>query len=884
MGIFYLTTKMGTTIGALDGLYTLNTTTGIATLVSPFSIANVQITGLAFPYSSFSVTPSLKNVTSSAGNTQFTVTSNVAWTASSNQTWCTVTPSGTGNGTITANYTANASSSIRTAIITVSVAGQSPITVNLIQNGYGLPDPAGVISGLAVVCQGQNNVTYTVPSITNATSYIWTLPNGATGTSTTNSIVVNYSSSAVSSNIKVKGSNTTGVGTESTLFITLNPLPANAGVISGLTSVCQGQNNVTYTVAPVTNAISYLWTLPNGATGTSTTNTIAVNYGASAVSGNITVKGVNSCGNGIASTLAINVVSISSLTPAYCFRDGNQPTKFYLENPSLGFFDIGLITTSWFCTGGAYVATSTYSKWFVLGDDANLYIVDTLTGNTTLVGATGAVSGEYLFGLTYDKSTNTLFAGKITAGVYPIYNFSLYTINQTTGAATLVAISPTTGIFEELACNSSGQLFTIEFSLDGSNGKLYSLNKTTAALTLIGTGFNAPLSSNYDNIDFAPNGSLYLTTKMYNAGEMDGLYTLNTTTGTATLASSFPISTLITGLAFPYSPFQLSVSPSTQNAISIAGSKQFTVTSNVAWTASSNQTWCTITPSGSGNGTITANYTANNTTSSRTALITVSGTGVNPITVTVVQSGTAIPDPAGTISGSTIVCQGQNNVVYSVPVIQYATSYIWQKPNGVFDTTSANSISINFALTAQSGILTVRGHNFLGDGVSSSLTITVNSLPATPIITQNINTLTSNANAGNQWYNLVTGSIVNATSQIYLPQQIGDYFVIVTLNGCKSDSSNIIHYNGTGIDDIESSNIFIVYPNPAFDKLFLDLYQIKDFKNTNILIYNVQGQLLLQQVITNTQTELNIEKFAKGVYVIKINNERNTMIGKFIKE
>ena len=58
------------------------------------------------------------------------------------------------------------------------------------------------------------------------------------------SIVVNYSSSAVSSNIKVKGSNATGVGTESTLFITLNPLPANAGVISGLTSVFQGQNNV----------------------------------------------------------------------------------------------------------------------------------------------------------------------------------------------------------------------------------------------------------------------------------------------------------------------------------------------------------------------------------------------------------------------------------------------------------------------------------------------------------------------------------------------------------------------------------------------------------------------------------------------------------------
>jgi len=63
----------------------------------------------------------------------------------------------------------------------------------------------GVIEGSATVCQGQNLVTYTVPEIENATSYIWTLPTGATGSSTTNSISVNYSISAISGNITVKG-------------------------------------------------------------------------------------------------------------------------------------------------------------------------------------------------------------------------------------------------------------------------------------------------------------------------------------------------------------------------------------------------------------------------------------------------------------------------------------------------------------------------------------------------------------------------------------------------------------------------------------------------------------------------------------------------------
>jgi len=80
------------------------------------------------------------------------------------------------------------------------------------------------------------------------------------------------------------------LSTPNTTVVTVNPLPASAGTISGLTTVCQGQNSVTYTVPVITNATSYVWTLPSGATGTSSTNSITVNYGTSAVSGNITVE------------------------------------------------------------------------------------------------------------------------------------------------------------------------------------------------------------------------------------------------------------------------------------------------------------------------------------------------------------------------------------------------------------------------------------------------------------------------------------------------------------------------------------------------------------------------------------------------------------------
>jgi M6 family metalloprotease-like protein len=83
----------------------------------------------------------------------------------------------------------------------------------------------------------------------------------------------------------------------------------------------------------------------------------------------------------------------------------------------------------------------------------------------------------------------------------------------------------------------------------------------------------------------------------------------------------------------------LSLSPSNQNVPSTQGTTTFNVTSNVSWTASSDQTWCTVTASGSGNGTINADYQNNMSTASRIAIITVTGAGLTPQTVTVTQAG-----------------------------------------------------------------------------------------------------------------------------------------------------------------------------------------------------------------------------------------------------
>src|SRR5690606_33995484 len=54
----------------------------------------------------------------------------------------------------------------------------------------------------------------------------------------------------------------------------------------------------------------YIWTLPSGWTGSSTTTTISTIT--SSVGGNITVKAVNTCGNGPARTLVVTSTNIDN--------------------------------------------------------------------------------------------------------------------------------------------------------------------------------------------------------------------------------------------------------------------------------------------------------------------------------------------------------------------------------------------------------------------------------------------------------------------------------------------------------------------------------------------------------------------------------------------
>lgn len=212
-----------------------------------------------------------------------------------------------------------------------------------------MPSAASSITGLTDVYQGQRSVTYTVPTINFATSYIWTLPSGATGASTTKSITVSFSKTAASGKITVFGRNENGDGTASSLNITVHSLPKDAGMITGYSVVCQGESQVTYSVPAIDYATSYVWTLPSGATGTSTTNAIVVDYSKTALSGSVSVVGKNYWGSGTASTLAVAVHQL----PVLALRDSTLTVGSTLTfSPNVSYTESGTLKYKWMPSTG----------------------------------------------------------------------------------------------------------------------------------------------------------------------------------------------------------------------------------------------------------------------------------------------------------------------------------------------------------------------------------------------------------------------------------------------------------------------------------------------------------------------------------------------------
>ena len=213
------------------------------------------------------------------------------------------------------------------ATVTVNMAATVTPTVTVTTNPV---DAGGVIN----VCSGQN-VTFTITGYTNqgtGQTYQWYNSGGpiagATATSYASSSLANgeiiYCIMTCTPNSPSYCPSPT-TATSTTFSINYKTAPSQPGAITGLSTVCSGQNNVTYTTTGSSPAAdSYTWTVPGGTivSGQGTT-TITVNWGTvvSNTTYTINVIGVN-CGtlNGTARTKTVTVNALAA-PPALTIAD-----------------------------------------------------------------------------------------------------------------------------------------------------------------------------------------------------------------------------------------------------------------------------------------------------------------------------------------------------------------------------------------------------------------------------------------------------------------------------------------------------------------------------------------------------------------------------------
>lgn len=148
-----------------------------------------------------------------------------------------------------------------------------------------------------------------------------------------------------------------------------------AGAISGLTNVCN-TTSITYSIAAVTGATSYVWTLPSGWTGTSTTNSITVTPATNG--GTISVAPVTSCGVGIArsKTIVYGLTAIDDNLVRHWLADSADNNRDRINNFQLTLNNTVKDTDRFGTPNAAYRITGNTGY---IGTGANLP-----TGNTSI--------------------------------------------------------------------------------------------------------------------------------------------------------------------------------------------------------------------------------------------------------------------------------------------------------------------------------------------------------------------------------------------------------------------------------------------------------------------------------------------------------------------
>jgi hypothetical protein len=220
-----------------------------------------------------------------------------------------------------------------------------------------------------------------------------------------------------------------------------------------------------------------------------------------------------------------------------------SPTKNRRDQQIYGFDNMYPVHPVWFdptdpetlhvigdSSANDYICAGTWAheKWYVSAYYGGLYTVDPTTGEMTLIGGSTQLNG-----LGYVDTS---------AIMYGCDNTNLYTVDRNSGETTFIGPMNNAGVMIDMAVNWNG----IAYGIDSVDNNLYSIDLSTGATTIIGpTG----VSCEYAGMVYDKEYDVLYLAAYAGVGKF---YTVDVTTGHATLVGTFENGDEVEGLAIPH--------------------------------------------------------------------------------------------------------------------------------------------------------------------------------------------------------------------------------------------------------------------------------------------------------------------------------------------
>jgi hypothetical protein len=347
-------------------------------------------------------------------------------------------------------------------------------------------------------------------------------------------------------------------------------------------------------------------------------------------------------------------------------------------------------------------------------------------------------------------------------------------------------------------------------------------------------------------------------------------------------------------------PKSLVVSASTLSIEATENSSaSFTISSNTNWSISCTQSWVTISkPSGTNDANITITCRENTGLNPRSAVITITGEGVTSKSINVTQKAKSL---LLSVSRKIINLASSEKNPFHFDIISNVKWAIncdesWLTIDPLTGTNSgAITIipSVNSGIYPRSAVIRISA-----DGVPSQV-VTVNQLPSGVNLSASVDTITvendmtsfdivSNVSWGitssMPWakINCLGGSNNKTVTVTATPNVTGNNrFASLTISGFGIKRTVVVKQppSTTGIDDIADLEVTL-YPVPVKDKLTLSFADYHSYKT--IHVFSADGISVYSSGIDKEKEEIDLSRFASGIYLVQIIRKDNTMFTKKI--